>query len=301
MGNPTLVVMAAGMGSRYGGLKQIDPVSKNGNIIMDYSIFDAHKAGFRDVVFIIKEELQDIFEEVVGEKTRKFMNVKYAFQSTKKYGNGRVLPERTKPLGTGHAILCIKDVCDTPFVAINADDYYGPEAFKLIYDFLSEKKDASYEYAMVGYNVENTLTENGYVSRGVCATDEQSNLTDIVERLEVGFIGGEPAYTEDKGETHVKLPFKTPVSMNMWGFTSEFLDEVEAEFEKFLDVKLPTNEMKAEFLLPEVVDNLIKKEKASVKVLKTDDKWYGVTYKEDKPVIEQAILEKTEQGFYDGI
>ncbi len=300
MSRPTLVVMAAGLGSRYGGLKQIDPVSEKGNIIIDYSIFDAYKAGFRDVIFIIKEELLDIFEEVLGEKTRKLMNVSYAFQSTDKYTGDKVNKERTKPLGTGHAVLCTKDILHTPFAIINADDFYGAEAFQLIFDFLSNQKSDN-EYVMIGYQVENTLTENGTVSRGVCQTNENDELIEIKERTKILFLDGKPAFTEDDGKTYTTLEIGTPVSMNMFGFSNAFLKELEVGFEEFLVEELPKNEMKAEYFVPLIVDELINSGKASVKVLKTSEKWYGVTYQEDKPSVMAAIAELEEKGLYDGI
>ena len=299
MKKPVLVVMAAGLGSRYGGLKQIDPVSKDGKIIMDYSIYDAKKAGFSEVIFIIKEELLDTFKETIGVRASKLIKVSYAFQALDKYTNGNIPEGREKPFGTGHAVLCAKDQIDGPFAVINADDFYGYEAFKLIYDFLeSNQNTEKYSFTMVGYKVENTLTENGFVSRGVCKTDEKSNLTEIVERTQIEFVNGKPAYTEDAGKTYTEIPEGTPVSMNMLGFTKEFLNELESEFEKFMQNDLSKNLLKGEFYLPFVIDTLIKTNKADVKVLKTNDKWYGITYKEDKPVIEKAILEMTEKGLY---
>ena len=299
MKKPVLVVMAAGLGSRYGGLKQIDPVSKDGKIIMDYSIYDAKKAGFSEVIFIIKEELLDTFKETIGVRASKLIKVSYAFQALDKYTNGNIPEGREKPFGTGHAVLCAKDQIDGPFAVINADDFYGYEAFKLIYDFLESNQNAEkYSFTMVGYKVENTLTENGFVSRGVCKTDENSNLTEIVERTQIEFVNGKPAYTEDAGNTYTEIPESTPVSMNMLGFTKEFLNELESEFEKFMQNDLSKNLLKGEFYLPFVIDTLIKTNKADVKVLKTNDKWYGITYKDDKPVIEKAILEMTEKGLY---
>ncbi|MFI3227507.1 MAG: sugar phosphate nucleotidyltransferase [Clostridia bacterium] len=302
MTKPVLVVMAAGMGSRYGGLKQIDPVGKNGEIIMDYSVFDAYRAGFRDIIFIIKEELLETFEQTVGKRAKKLMNVSYVFQGLDKY-TGNLCPEnRVKPFGTGHAVLCTKEILDAPFAVINADDFYGAQAFKLIFDFLSaEKTTDKYEFAMVGYKIENTLTENGYVSRGVCKTDEKSMLTEIIERTQIELIEGKAQFTEDGGKNYTEIPFGTPVSMNMWGFSADFLNELESKFDIFLNEKLSENPEKAEFFLPFAVDELVCDDKATVKVLKTDDKWFGVTYKEDKVEIVSAIAKMTEDGLYDGI
>lgn len=296
---PVLVVMAAGMGSRYGGLKQIDPVGENGEIIMDYSIYDAYKAGFRDIIFIIKEELLEIFEETVGSRAKKLMNVSYIFQSHEKYTKNVDISSRVKPFGTGHAVLCTKEILNSPFAVINADDFYGAEAFRLIYNFLVEQKTTEkYEFAMVSYKIENTLTENGYVSRGVCKTDENSMLTEIQERVQIELIDDKAMFTEDKGENYEEIPNGTPVSMNMWGFSPEFLNELEEKFSLFLINDLPKNPEKTEFLLPFVVDDMICEKKATVKVLKTDDKWYGVTYKEDKEEVVLAIADMTKRGYY---
>lgn len=301
MKNPKLVVMAAGLGSRYGGLKQIDPITKTGNIIIDFSIYDAHKAGFKDVVFIIKEELLDTFEEAIGKKTRKFMNVSYVFQSTDNYTFGKVSHERVKPLGTGQAILCCKDILDAPFAVINADDFYGLEAYVLMFKFLTENKDNSYKYAMIGYNIQNTLTDSGHVSRGVCKTDDKNNLVEIVERLQIYSKNDEAMFTLDDGETFTNIPKNTPVSMNFWGFTPDFLADLETNFNVFLDEQLPLNPLKQEFLLPTTIDDLIQANKASVSVLQTNNKWYGVTYQEDKPSVSASIEALIASGNYDGI
>lgn len=301
MSKPVLVVMAAGMGSRYGGLKQIDPVSKDGRIIMDFSIFDAKKAGFDDVVFIIKEELLSIFEETIGVRAKKFMNVSYSFQALDKYTNGVIDSERTKPLGTGHAVLCAKDqIAGRPFAVINADDFYGYDAFELMYNFLSQPETSDkYEFNMIGYKIENTVTENGYVSRGVCQVDENDNLVELVETLRIEVLDDNSiASTEDEGKTYTDIPKGTAVSMNMFGFTKEYLDELDVHFAEFLKTELIENPMKAEFYVPKVVDKLIKTGKANVKVLKTSAVWYGVTYKEDKPVIEAAIAKMIADGTY---
>lgn len=302
MSKPILVVMAAGMGSRYGGLKQIDPVGKNGEIIMDYSVYDAYNAGFRDIIFIIKEENLEIFKQTVGARAEKLMNVSYVFQGLEKYTENECLSQREKPFGTGHAVLCTKEILKSPFAVINADDFYGAKAFKLIFEFLSKEKTSDkYEFAMVSYKIENTLTENGFVSRGVCKTDENSMLLEIIERTQIELIDNKAKFTEDNGKNYTEIPFSTPVSMNMWGFSVEFLEELEHKFYKFLQNDLPKNPQKAEFFLPFAVDELVFEQKATVKVLKTDDKWYGVTYKEDKSVVVEAIEKMTKDGLYEKI
>lgn len=301
MKKPVLVVMAAGMGSRYGGLKQIDPVDKEGHIIIDFSIFDAVRAGFEKVIFIIKKENEESFRAAIGDRLSKIIQVSYVFQELTNLPEGYGVPEgRVKPWGTGHAIMsCIGQV-DGPFAVINADDYYGKHAFQMAYDFLtgSEDQDGVHQYMMVGYRLENTLTDNGHVARGVCETDEEGYLVDINERTHIEKRNGGAAYTEDDGATWTELPMDAPVSMNMWGFSASILDELKARFEKFLDENLEKNPLKCEYFLPFVVDELLKEKKASVKVLKSMDKWYGVTYKQDKPVVVAAIQKLKDEGLY---
>lgn len=296
MTNPVLVVMAAGMGSRYGGLKQIDPVGPNGQIIMNYSIYDAWKAGFRRVIFIIKEDLLEAFRERIGAAAETLMQVDYVFQSPDKLPDGCTMPEgRTKPLGTGHAVYCIRGTVSEPFAVINADDFYGAEAFRCMYDYLATAcDDDTYRYCMVGYRVENTLTENGTVSRGICEADENGYLTDIVERTAIsrsadGIISDPEAGVIAEG---------TLVSMNMWGFTPSFLDELEIGLTAFMQTELPSNPMKGEYYLPFAVDHLIQTGRATAKVLQTGAQWYGVTYQEDKPVVVNALRRMTEEGLY---
>lgn len=300
MKKPVLVIMAAGMGSRYGGLKQMDPVDDNGHIIMDFSIYDAMRAGFEKVVFIIKKENEALFKECVGDRVAQRMQVEYVFQDIHNLPEGYSVPEgREKPWGTGHAVLSCLSVVDGPFAVINADDYYGKEAFQIIYDFLTSHQDnEKYQYTMVGYYLKNTLTENGHVARGVCTANAEGKLTGITERTRIEKHADGPAYTEDDGKTWTKLPEDTIVSMNMWGFTSGILQELNDRFACFLERNLPKNPLKCEYFLPFVVDELLKENKAEVTVLKSPDRWYGVTYKEDKPVVVEAIKAMKVAGLY---
>ena len=300
MKKPVLVVMAAGIGSRYGGLKQIDPVDKQGHIIMDFSIYDAVKAGFEKVVFIIKRENEADFKAAIGDRMSKVIEVEYVFQDLHNLPEGYEVPEgRVKPWGTGHAILSCLGTVDAPFAVINADDYYGSHAFQMIYDYLtSHEDDEKYRYTMVGYVLENTLTENGHVARGVCVTDENGYLQEINERTHIEKRGDETAYTEDDGATWTVIPEGSIVSMNMWGFSQSILKELKDRFAKFLDENLEGNPMKCEYFLPFVVDELLGEDKATVQVLKSLDKWYGVTYKEDKPVVVAAIQALKDSGLY---
>ena len=287
MKDATLVVMAAGMGSRFGGLKQMEPVSEDGRAILDYSVFDAKRAGFTKVVFIIKEEIEKDFKEIVGKRIVKMIDVEYVNQDM------TILPEgRVKPFGTGHAVYCCRDVVKTPFAVINADDYYGCNAFTEIKQYLDNAKGL--DTCMVGYLLENTTTENGTVARGVCKT-RCGYLKEITERTK---INAKLEYTEDGGETWTKLPKGTIVSMNLWGFTPEVFAEIENDFKDFL---ANADLAKDEFYIPTVVDNLIKREKTKVKVLKNADKWYGMTYKEDKKDVTEAISKLIAEGAYDGI
>ena len=304
--NPVLVVMAAGMGSRYGGLKQIDPVGSHGEAILDYSIYDAYEAGFRTAVIVIKEAIREDFMATVGKRLEGSpMEIRYAYQEIDKLPEGFSVPEgRTKPWGTGHAVLCASDAVDgAPFAAINADDYYGKEALRKIYQFLATAEDTdTYNYCMVAYNLQNTVTENGYVSRGVCQPDENDYLQSVVERTRIEKYEGGIHYTADGGETWVDLPVNAPVSMNMWGFTGSFMAELRARFPKFLTEDMPKNPQKAEMFLPSAVSTLIEEGKATVKVLRTDDKWYGVTYAADKPMVIAALQGLTAEGKYpDGL
>ena len=299
---PVLVVMAAGMGSRYGGLKQIDPVGSCGEAILDFSLFDAYEAGFRTAVIIIKDAIREDFMSTVGERLKKCpMEIRYAYQELDKLPEGYAVPEgRTKPWGTSHAVLCAKNEIDgAPFAVINADDYYGKDGYKVIYDFLANNADDDkYRYCMVGYELGKTVTENGSVARGVCEPDENGFLTVVTERTKIEQYEGGIHYTEDDGATWTDLSADTIVSMNLWGFTASFLDEVEARFPAFLDAVLGKNPGKAEFFLPSSVTALLNENKATVKVLTSPDKWYGVTYAADKPVIVAALKEMTAKGMY---
>lgn len=303
---PILVVMAAGMGSRYGGLKQIDPVGTKGEAILDFSLFDAHEAGFETAVIIIKKAIEADFMATVGERLKKCpMEIRYAFQELEKeLPEGYVIPEgRTKPWGTCHAVLCAKhEIGDVPFAVINSDDYYGKSAFKVIYDALCKACDGEkYDYCMVGYELGKTVTENGSVARGICCADAEGNLTEIQERTRIEKYEGGIHFTVD-GENWTDVPADTLVSMNMWGYTQSFLKEVEERFPGFLTETVPGNPLKAEFYLPVTVSTLLAEEKATVKVLHSPDKWYGVTYAADKPQVVAALRAMTEAGKYpDGL
>ena len=301
MNKPVLVVMAAGMGSRYGGLKQIDPVGSHGQLIIDYSIYDAKRAGFETVVFVIKHEIEDAFKAAIGDRLSKVINVKYAYQELTDLPEGYQVPaERIKPWGTAHAILAARKIVDGPFAVVNSDDYYGPEAFKAIYDYLSNTPDkpGCYEYAMVGYLLGNTVTENGHVARGVCVEDENNYLLTVTERTHIEKMGDDARFTEDDGATWTDLPGSTIVSMNLWGLTNSFFAEAWERFPAFLDKTMAENPQKGEYFLPSVVSALIGEGKARAKVLRSNDKWFGVTYQADKPVVVAAIAEKTASGLY---
>ncbi len=288
----TLVVMAAGMGSRFGGLKQIEPIGPKGEALLDFSVYDAVKAGFTKVVFVIKHAIEEDFKAFVGNRIASRVKVEYVFQEIDKLPEGYICPEdREKPWGTAHAILCCKDAVKEPFAVVNADDYYGRNAFIQMAEFLKSDSD---DYSMVGFRLVNTLTENGYVSRGVCEM-ENGELKTVTERTKIV----DCKYTEDDGETWVQLPEDTVVSMNLWGFRPDVFGYIEAGFKKFLDEKIDVP--KSEYYLPTVVSERIERNEKAVKVLIAEDKWYGVTYKEDKQGVVDAIGEKIKNGEYDGI
>lgn len=297
MKEPVLVIMAAGMGSRFGGAKQITPVDEQGHILIDFSLFDAYRAGFRELVFIIKEESRAAFEESIGKRMEKYFRVRYVYQDINRLPQGFAVPEgRVKPWGTGHAVACCAGVVDGPFAVINADDYYGPSAFAAVYDFLKDNEDES-QYAMVGYRVGNTLTENGSVSRGVCQV-ENGKLVDVTERTYIVPQGDGAAYSEDDGETFTPLAKDTLVSMNLWGFTKAFIDQIWARFPAFLEENLAKNPLKCEYYLPFVVNEQLKDGSASVQMLPCEEKWYGVTYREDLARVQAAVNDMKQKGLY---
>ena len=301
MNKPVLVVLAAGMGSRYGGLKQMDSVAGHGQSIIDYSIYDARRAGFEKVIFVIKRALEEDFRRLVGDRIARGIQVEYAFQELDDLPAGYAVPAgRKKPWGTTHAVLAARDLIRGPFAVINSDDYYGPEAFRLIYDFISTQDEAAVpqRYAMVSYLLGNTVTDNGSVARGVCRVGEDGLLREVVEHTRIEKDGSDARSTLDGGETWVPLPGSTPVSMNFWGFQRSFVDEGEARFPEFLDRILAENPEKGEFYLPLLVSRLIGEGKAQVQVLPSEDKWYGVTYREDKPGVVAALADMTARGLY---
>ena len=299
MNKPGLVVLAAGMGSRYGGLKQIDALGGNGEAILDYSIYDAYQAGFRTAVILIKEAIREDFMATVGKRLASSpMEIRYAYQELNKLPAGYSVPEgRVKPFGTGHAIICAgEEVGNAPFVVINADDFYGRTAFQKMYEFLSAATDP-FDYCMVGYELGKTVTDNGSVARGVCSTDAQGNLTTITERTQIEKYPGGIHFTED-GETWTDLPADTTVSMNFMGFMPSFLEEATELFPKALDEILEKNPLKGEYFLPAIVQQMLTEGRATMKVLTSPDKWYGVTYAADKPVVVEALKKMTREGLY---
>lgn len=299
MQKPALVIMAAGLGSRYGGLKQAEPVGPHGELIIDYSIHDAMKAGFGRVICIIKPENREIFEERIGRRHTE-AKIEYAYQRMTDLPAGYAIPEgRQKPWGTAHAVMCCAGMLREPFAVINADDYYGPEAFQVIYDYLSTHADGTvYDYCMVSYLLKNTVSENGSVARGVCVANADGTLHSVTERTRIEKYEGGIHYTEDGGASWHDLPLDAPVSMNLWGFGRSFLDEAERRFAGWLTENLEQNPLKCEYFLPLVISELIDEGKATVKILHSRDKWFGVTYREDKPTVVAAIAQKTQDGLY---
>lgn len=293
----TLVIMAAGMGSRYGGIKQLEPVGPSGEIIMDYSIYDAISAGFNKVVFIIRRDLEKDFKEVIGDRINQHIEVEYVFQEIDALPSGfKNQVGRTKPWGTGQAVLCCKDVVKEPFAVINADDYYGKEAFRIIYEFLNSDVENESLYCMAGFILGNTLSENGTVTRGICKADNSGWLVDIVETS--GIIkDGNKAKAKDKKDNDISINLDSIVSMNMWGFKPSLFGELDKGFKDFLSNTSP-DDIKKEYLLPDVVGELVHSDKVKVKVLKTTDKWFGVTYKEDKDSVVSSIRSLVEKGVY---
>ena len=298
---PTLVILAAGMGSRYGGLKQIDPIDAAGHKIIDFSIYDAIRAGFGKVVFIIKKENEEAFRSCIGDAVSTKVPVEYVFQELTNIPQGASIPEgRVKPWGTAHAILCCKDVVKEPFAVINSDDYYGVSAFKSLYDFLTSNNSdsAMMNFCMVGYQLKNTLTENGSVARGCCCMNDEGYLETIDERTKIIKTKEGAAYSKDDGETFIPMPVDTLVSMNMWGFSPAIFAELEDSMKTFFETTVKENPLKSECFIPLEVGRMIEEKKATVKVLSSEDKWFGVTYIEDKPFVEKSIQELKDRGVY---
>ena len=301
MKKPALVILAAGMGSRYGGLKQMDPMDPMGHAIIDYSIYDAKRAGFGKVVFVIKKAIEKDFKETVGARVPEEMEVCYAYQEVDALPEGYNVPEgRVKPWGTAHAVLCAKPFINEPFAVINADDYYGVDGYKVMADFLTshEEKSGKAPFAMVGYHLGNTVTENGYVSRGVCEVDDNHQLLSITERTHIEKREDHAEFTEDDGATWASLPFDTLVSMNFFGFQPMIMDELEKGFPAFLDQAIKENPLKGEYFIPSVASDLLHDGKSSLEVLVSKDQWYGVTYPEDKQSVIDALAALRENGTY---
>ena len=296
MQQPTLVILAAGMGSRFGGLKQITAVDDHGHAIIDFSLYDAYRAGFRKVVFIIKHEIEEDFKNAIGRRMEKYFDVKYVFQQLDILPEGYSVPEgRVKPWGTGHAVMCCAGVVDGPFAVINADDFYGPSAYSTLYDFLKEDR-AENEHAMVAYELRKTVTENGSVARGICSV-ENGYLTDVVERTHIEKRGDDAAFTED-GVNFVPVSGDVPVSMNFWGFGKSMLRELQDRFPAWLDENLPKNPLKCEYFLPFVANSIIKEGRGSVRILNCHETWHGITYKEDMDSVVNYLAELRRQGVY---
>ena len=298
---PTLFLLAAGMGSRYGGLKQLDGLGPHGETIMDYSIYDAIHAGFGKLVFVIRKDFEQDFREKVVSKYQGHLPVEVVFQSLEDLPDGFTVPEgRTKPWGTNHAVLMGKEAIKEPFAVINCDDFYGRDSFQVMGKFLSSLAEGSAnKYAMVGFRVGNTLSESGSVSRGVCSTDEKGFLTTVVERTKIERkADGEVKYLEDDGETWTAIPETTPVSMNFWGFTPDYFTYSQDYFKYFLGLESTKTNLKAEFFIPLMIDKLIKEGTATVEVLDTTSKWFGVTYPEDRPDTVAKIQKLIDDGVY---
>lgn len=295
---PTLLIMAAGMGSRYGGLKQIDPIGPNGEIIMDYSLYDAIRAGFERVIFVIKEEFAEAFKQSIGAKIARHADVEYAYQNLEDLPYGYEVPAgRIKPWGTGHAVLAARELIDGPFACLNADDYYGPESFAKIHQFLSEEVKPGLA-AMCVWQLNNTTSPHGHVARGICELDDSGNLATIVERTKIVRDGSGAKFTEDDGATWHALPAESPVSMNFWGFSEGMVGLLTHGMVDFLDATLPVNPNTSEFLLPTFVDTMIRDGELTVRTIPVADRWFGVTYQEDKPKVQAALTAMHEDGLY---
>lgn len=293
---PTLFVLAAGMGSRYGGLKQLDGLGPNGETIMDYSVFDAIRAGFGKIVFVIRKSFEADFRDIVIKKYADQIEVEVVFQDIKDIPAGfEINPDREKPWGTNHAVMMGSEVIKEPFAVINADDFYGKESFQVLADFLTSVEGKENQYSMVGYHVGNTLSESGSVSRGVCVVDENNNLQTVVERTHIEEKEGVIIYLDENG-AEIAIPANTPVSMNMWGFTPDYFAHSLEYFKEFLAER--GKELKSEFYIPLAVNNLIVNGKSTCKVLDTTSKWFGVTYAEDRPQVVAKINDLVNQGVY---
>ncbi len=296
MQEPTLLILAAGMGSRFGGLKQITAVDEYGHAIIDFSLYDAYRAGFRKVAFIIKREIEEDFKAFIGRRVEKYFDVQYIYQQLDSLPEGFAVPEgRVKPWGTGHAALCAKGAVTGPFAVINADDFYGPSAYAALYDFLSQDRPAN-EHAIVAYLLRNTVTDSGSVARGICQV-ENGCLSDVVERLGIEKRGEDGAYPDENG-AYVPLPGGTLVSMNCWGFGAGMWEELSGRFPRWLEENLPVNPLKCEYFLPYVVNELIHSGSGSVRVLNCHETWFGMTYKEDLPGVIAHIAGMRARGVY---
>lgn len=299
MVGPQLVVMAAGIGSRYGGLKQVDPVGPSGEIVLDYAVYDAIRAGFAGVVFVIRRDIEEVFREKVGRSIEGRLDTRYVFQDLAALPPPYTVPEgRTKPWGTGHAVLSAAQAVTAPFAVINADDYYGQQSFQVLADHLRAARDSGgvYDFSMVAFRLENTVTEHGHVARGVCTATPDGRLASIVERTRIETSAGAIRFTEDAGATWTALPADTPVSMNMWGFTPDFFREAQAGFARFLtQIRDP---QRTEYYLPSAVQEMMDQGKATVEVLASDDRWLGVTYPEDKPLVRAGLQRLIDAGVY---
>lgn len=297
MSKTQLIVMAAGIGSRYGGLKQIDPIGPSNEIVLDYSIYDAIKAGFSKVVFVIRKDIENAFRRTVGKNIESRIETEYVFQELSNLPAGFAVSEnRTKPWGTGHAVLCAEKSVTAPFAVINADDFYGAESFRILNDYLARSADTdTYDYCMVGFRLKNTLSDHGHVARGVCTADETGTLQEITERTKIVKSGAGAQYTENDEDWHA-IPADSIVSMNMWGFTPSFMNELANRFPHFLNEN--RTDPKAEFFIPTVVNELLMEKKATVTILPTSEKWFGVTYREDKPAVKNAIQNLVNSGVY---
>ena len=299
MSKTTLVIMAAGIGSRYGGLKQIDPIGPNGELIIDYSIYDALRAGFEKIIFVITKSIEDDFRKTIGNRIDLHCETSYVFQEVDRLPSGYTCPkDRSKPWGTGHALLLCKDIVKAPFAVINADDFYGTSSFQAIYNQLTIPRGASdlTTYFMVGYSLNNTLPQKGHVARGVCSVDKNGYLNGVHECTQIQRFGQIAKYTEDAGKTWIDIPLQSIVSMNIWGFSPSIFHEAEKAFREFLDQN--RNNMMAEFFLPEIVDKLIENKQAKVKVISTKERWVGVTYQDDKPLVKNHIMRLVKEGIY---